>query len=512
DKTFALLLETHTFHARPTKVSLWAVQYFVPMRLDPTPTKEDFMAHMRSKHPQIKKRSEVIWDQIMNVFYKRDPATLSALTSVAAVDEFIAAFEDDKEADPTAVLVTTVPPSVGPSTSSNARSNTSTTSSSSSSRLSIRAVENMKAEFERNYSDFKGESWILSSGSNVDEVVRRHVETLGKESPLHSFVVDVPETIIDLFDDPKDKEELKLVLIERAGEKPSPICQEELQYLRWYEGPPEKVERKLEKGWSKPRAPAGEQPLEKNKRQTIHMALHLLFAVYQRHHFELPSAASESFYLQILWGFIPMIFMSDKTLNYHPAEVHSQASLLRKNKNRKIESMAKQAVGRKVDGLVLSSSTMLELCVIEAANKDVGPSGSKALHDTKKLAKVLKDTFDAVCARCKEDIDQKLVVFGARIAGPSITFLSLRKRQGRFYQLVDEGTVTLPSRWDGSTTMTILAVIASVMALHKRVAEMATKVVAWTTPSLGSLANPSPHHDTPQTLTTPPGSPRLSRQ
>ncbi|KAF9430025.1 hypothetical protein BGZ94_008622 [Podila epigama] len=97
DNTFALLLEKHALNARLTKVDLRAVQYFVRMRMSPTPRKEDFMVHIRRKHTQSKNRSEAIGDKIKKVFCDRDPATLLALRSVAAVDEFIEAFEDDKE-------------------------------------------------------------------------------------------------------------------------------------------------------------------------------------------------------------------------------------------------------------------------------------------------------------------------------------------------------------------------------------------------------------------------------
>ncbi|KAF9165745.1 Cysteine protease atg4 [Actinomortierella ambigua] len=87
---------------------------------------------------------------------------------------------------------------------------------------------------------------------------------------------------------------------------------------------------------------------------------------------------------------------SKVSLLYRLAEVHSQASTLRKNGHCKAEGIETQAVGQKVDGLIVSSSTMLELCVIKAANKDVGQNGTKALSDTRKIANELKNTFDCV--------------------------------------------------------------------------------------------------------------------
>ncbi|KAF9165747.1 hypothetical protein DFQ26_009429 [Actinomortierella ambigua] len=311
----------------------------------------------------------------------------------------------------------------------------------------------------------------------------------------------MPSTIIGLFDDHRDKVVLKEVLVTRAGERQKVISAAEEEYLRLYDEEPSKVEERLSRGWQSVGAPEG-QALEERQRGPIQMALHLIFLVYQRHHFELPQSASESFYLQILWGFLPNLFLSESSLYYRSGEVHSQASALRKHCHRKAEGTEEQAVGRKVDGLILASSTMLELCVIEAA-----------LSDTGKMAKVLKDTFDCVCAKANKDKDvvNQLVVFGARISGPSMTLYSMRKRQGRFYQLAEDGTVTFPSLWDGSTTMGILTIIASVLTLRKRVAEMAKKVTAWTALSFEPL-DTSNLPDMPPTLTTPCSSPRLSPQ
>lgn len=125
--------------------------------------------------------------------------------------------------------------------------------------------------------------------------------------------------------------------------------------------------------------------------------------------------------------------------------MHSQAYELRKNKDRRAERTTKQAVGRKVDGRVVFTSTLLELCVLEAARKDPGPNGTKAHSGTRKIAKVLKDSFDTICARTNSDISSLLAVYGIRIAGASMTFYSMRRRLGRFYQMANDGTVSFPA-------------------------------------------------------------------
>ncbi|KAF9921357.1 hypothetical protein BGZ65_010417 [Modicella reniformis] len=61
----------------------------------------------------------------------------------------------------------------------------------------------------------------------------------------------------------------------------------------------------------------------------------------------------------------------------------------------------------------------LELGAMEAAKQDIGPNGTKALSDTRKLSKVLKDMLDMIHARVIVDMSQ-LATFGLRISGRSV--------------------------------------------------------------------------------------------
>ncbi|KAF9110064.1 hypothetical protein BGX30_008114, partial [Mortierella sp. GBA39] len=63
-------------------------------------------------------------------------------------------------------------------------------------------------------------------------------------------------------------------------------------------------------------------------------------------------------------------------LQYKHAEYNSTSSVLRKNIDRKRGK--RQAVGQKADGMILGTSTGLEICVLEAAKKDNGPRSTKA--------------------------------------------------------------------------------------------------------------------------------------
>ncbi|KAF9582764.1 hypothetical protein BGW38_010792, partial [Lunasporangiospora selenospora] len=68
-------------------------------------------------------------------------------------------------------------------------------STGSSDSLSSEVVRQLGLEFSINFNDYLGTSWLLSSGTNVDETIRRYTMTQRAESSLHSFVVDD----VDLF-------------------------------------------------------------------------------------------------------------------------------------------------------------------------------------------------------------------------------------------------------------------------------------------------------------------------
>ncbi|KAF9167749.1 hypothetical protein DFQ26_003333 [Actinomortierella ambigua] len=384
----------------------------------------------------------------------------------------------------------------------------SSSSSSSNSTLSEGAISKMRSEYDTNFAAFKGEPWNLASGTCVDDIVGQYVCGLIKESALHSFVVDFPTTVINLFQSPEDKEALSKVLMKKGwGAKLTNPAEE--AFVRRYNKEPAKVVEVLSHGWSVAGEGDDAQVPDTLFCQSVHLALHHIYVVYSNHQFTLPEKAPESFYVHTLWGFIGMLFLQDKNFSFRTGEAHSYASFLRKNKGRKPEESVRQAVGRKVDGLVISRSAALELCVMEAASKDAGPFDTKALGDTRKISKVLKDSFDAICAKATKDISSELAVFGLRIAGRSLTFYAMRRLQGRLYQLCTDGTVSFPLQWDESTSMTILTIVASMIALRKRVSDMNDKVKEWVGLSF-EILDASDRTSPPSTLTTPPGSPRLS--
>lgn len=115
-------------------------------------------------------------------------------------------------------------------------------------------------------------------------------------------MVDLPTVIIDLFSDPEDKAALTDVLVKREGERAKLVSTMEEAYLHLYDNGPAKVKEMLSQGW-KSVCKTEKEVQEEVFRESIHLALHHIYVVYRNNYFKLSEEASESFYLQTLWGF-----------------------------------------------------------------------------------------------------------------------------------------------------------------------------------------------------------------
>ncbi|KAG0220940.1 hypothetical protein BGW42_008531, partial [Actinomortierella wolfii] len=252
----------------------------------------------------------------------------------------------------------------------------------------------MRDEFSKNYSAFKGEAWTLASGMVVDEIIAERTKLLQYETALHSFIIEDTEAILDLFPDGTDKAEVKAALEQSPEKHTMCLSDEELQYLALYDKPPSQLRDILANGYANMPVPDGLVLPDQGLREIIHHCLQHLYLIYRKENFVLPLAQTESWYVNRLWSIIGIIFDSDAELSYQPGETISHASTLRKNKGRSFDQ--RQLVGRRTDGLIIASDTRLEVCVLEAAKKDVGSTSTKALNDTRKLAKSMKDMHDLI--------------------------------------------------------------------------------------------------------------------
>lgn len=293
------------------------------MRLNPRPNVEGYLAHVQTAHPRAKAKFGTVWNRLKEYFSSSDGTTYSDIEEMANVQALVEAFQAERyiqhdepiqpESDTAPAPVISDPSTASPSTtrSRTSKSTTSSGSSSSNSTLSAGAIMRMKIEYDQNFAACQGDSWKLPSGACVDDIVAEYVRTLNKESALHSFVIDLPAIIIDLFSDPEDKAVLTEVLVKREGERAKLVSTTEEAYLRLYDNEPAKVKEMLSQGWQSVCETEDEVP-EEAFRESIHLAMHHIYGVYRNNQFKLPEEASESFYLQTLWGFLTLSFCATR--------------------------------------------------------------------------------------------------------------------------------------------------------------------------------------------------------
>ncbi|KAG0286561.1 hypothetical protein BGZ96_009355 [Linnemannia gamsii] len=515
DATFQELLAKGIFSGRPTTVERAAIAYIAQMRLVPSPEPGDFTKHIRRTHPHAIIAIARVWHQLKEYFGGDKDIDYSYLEGLTNIPDLVSAFENAPYID------TDEPLAAGeatPGTSSPQarRSFTRTRSSKSSGKsstgsLSPAALQSMRARFNRNFDLYAGESWILPSGGSLDDLLATYIGTLTRESALHSFIIEDFAVALELVADDADKGALEAALKKRKEEALPELAKVERDYLEVFNRKPEDVKTLLRNGLSNLTPSSGMSQLpDEDFCDNVFYAMEHIYKGYAQRNLSIPNKQSESWYLGMVWGFFGLFMGVKDCLDYQPGEICLQASSWRKNKGRSLES--KHIMGRKVDGVVFASASRLELCVVEAAKIDNGSTGTKALSDTMKLAKSMKDMSDLIRSKSSSDIRDELVTFGIRFSGATITIYTLRQRCGRFYQFTCVANVVLPARWlpKGTNTKGIILVVTLLMQLKAAMVEMAEKVANWTS---GAVLLPDAAENGDQwasTLTTPCASPRLS--
>ncbi|KAF9345953.1 hypothetical protein BGX34_004330, partial [Mortierella sp. NVP85] len=375
----------------------------------------------------------------------------------------------------------------GRSSRASSRSRTSNNSISSGfTTLSPNQLNLMHDLFRMNFLNFRGECWTLPSKTNFDEVVFGSTRSLKHESPILSFVIDNPTQIMQLFPNPEDKKELRQVMIERATESLPTLSSAETDLLEIYNKDPADLEDLFaKKGWCVVGEGLKEKPSEEFQR-IVFEAVHQILKVYRSQRMALPPAPQESWIVHSLWGFLGETFQVPLSIEYHPAEYHCQASAIRRNLHH--PQGTRRSVGHEVDGIAVAVSRNVELLVVEAAKKDEGQSVTKAVDDNLKICKLTKDMQDFIKTKAARNVREEITTFGIQISGARASFFSLRQRRGRFYQLCQEGSGTLPAVWaDQVDTQCILRVLATVLIFRKTLLSAAEDIARCLTgPIVGS--------------------------
>ncbi|KAG0255943.1 hypothetical protein DFQ27_006000 [Actinomortierella ambigua] len=497
------------FGQQPLKHEYRALDYLASaMSLpEPVPNVADYLAYLKATYPEAPASGVArTWSTLKRYFgdAETDHSAVADLIDVKSLARAFGEAPDITISDWTTELATSSdpppqdpapamrpPPMVVPraATSASTRSagvpsslppsdSNGTSSGSSSTKITPGQALAMKRLFDGNFREFGGDSWSLSSGAVVDDRLHSVIKDLSYESPLHSFVIESVDTVLRLFEDEKDRDEIKSTLITGRSEGLPALTPAELAFLQLYNLPPADLDNFLStRGWSSVGDALGEKPSVEFQTVAHDCVTHLL-RTYQQNGMTFPGQPSEAWFSHMLWGFLPRALSCHLVLEYKPGEVTSEASAQRRRKQQ--VSGNRQTTGHKVDGLVVFSDLSLEICYMEAAKNDGGANTTKCLHDTKKLMKLMKDGHDLIREKAEQNIRSRLATFSIRISGPTVTIFSLHQCPGRFYQSVEEYTKSLPRVWKAHGTTTVLAIIARILRLRKALMIMAASVSTWT--------------------------------
>ncbi|KAG0221882.1 hypothetical protein BGW41_006432 [Actinomortierella wolfii] len=503
------------YKGRTSKFRARVVDYLVQIRNTLAPRPDDFIAFIRASHPAVKAAIVMKeWQRTTEFFDGDIRRDYSAVAPLINVPELVAAFRTapdfDAEylelacmsplphsavarADSQSSSLSFESPDQGAqrrsrSSTCSGGSNSSSRSSSSVRHLTRTQVTRMQSFYQKNFHQFKGSEWVLPSGAIVYQVLFGIARNMSFESPLHSFVIETPAALLGLFPDPIDQDELRKVLIERAGEELPALSPVEMVFVELFNKAPADLEKLFaQQGWRTVGASLAEKPSDEFQ-CLVFECMFLLLNVYRGNRMALPQVLSQPFVVHRLWGFLAQALHSPRRIEYQPGEYHSQASVHRRRLDHSYESQ--QVVGHMVDGAVIAASKNLELLVIKAAKNDQGPNVTKAQDDRMELCKLTKDMHDLIRSKANRDVRELLATFGIQLSGVTATFFTLRQRRGRFYQLCCEWSESLPYVWtDQTETQCIIDVLTKVLATRKALLSMAKDIGIFTASSHGVSTN-----------------------
>ncbi|KAF8923804.1 hypothetical protein BGZ58_002500 [Dissophora ornata] len=417
---------------------------------------------------------------------------------------------DQETANPRVPSPSPVSSSAAPTSSSTPSSGASTPSSTSStskpvpdtsatssgvSSLSPGAISRMRSDFERNFRD--GESWILKSGTDFDAILHRYTMTLKVETALHSFIWDQRNNrLLELF--PKtDREEVESCFFAKPKKPELPRWKK--QILLEYSLDDASLRNRLRKGWTWKEEEEGpekegeegigsftlepqetqckndqrSQTEEEDFRMAVHCAILEIWRVYQARSAEIHEKQSEAWFALRIWnGLVDGLLGDMKGIKLVRGEKCSTSSSYRKNDGRDLDT--RKAMGRKIDGIFASRLSKVEYGAIEVGKDDEGYSGSKALVDARKLAKLSKDMLDHLLKSCTRpgQVTMDIEVLGLLQSGLHIEFLSLVKTRGRYCIFRRESSFTIPKSLKNKGINTILLLIKELLVLGERLRQV----------------------------------------
>ncbi|KAF9920184.1 hypothetical protein FBU30_010027 [Linnemannia zychae] len=508
-------LTIKVFNHRPSGHEKYAAQYIARMCKSPVPSPnvKGFVDFFSIEYPSAFQSSIArTWNKLKDHFSNENNIDFADIQDHINVNGLISAFAAaprmseassvssnmSSQSRSAPIRITRTRGSSGENSSSNSSTGKS---SSSGSQLSTETVLKMRTLFQKNFEAYDGDAWELPSGATLDDLLAAQIEALPYESSLHSFVIEDAKSTMQLAADEKDRVLLKKVLVDRSEEHLPGLTEPETEFLKKYNLPPTDLWKLLAtSGWQTIGSDLETKPDEDFQR-IVHTALLDLLTAYQQVGMEIPTGSTESWYMHVLWHFLGALLSCPRRLEYQPGEVHSSASSHRRNKIRTRDG--RQYIGHKADGIVVSKLSRFELCAIEAAKKENGPNGTKALDDVRKLAKMTKDMHDKIREVATVVIRDRLLTFSIRISALTMTLYTMRQRPGRFYQMCIESSASFPSMWTEENTTVILGVLERILVFRKAMIEMGRQVPQWVSVSIGSSNSDAQEDYRAATMTSP---------
>ncbi|KAF9086653.1 hypothetical protein BGX27_003144 [Mortierella sp. AM989] len=406
-------------------------------------------------------------------------------------------------------------------------------STNSSSRqlsdVDFTSVEMMKAEFAQNFANYKGLSLILTSGVDFDQALFQFVMSFNRQSRLHSFVIG-PEDfarILPLFDDIDSEQLAQLVKQLDSNTDDIPVEDWKIKAINHYRTP-YTVQEVIFNGWNQSFALEGTKPV--GYEAFIKMVFDFMNDVLETYkefgeelvgdEIKLPRGLPERTYLG-LWGiFFRVLSKNCKLVKLSEGEISSTASAIRRNAGRTRDD--RQNGGHKLDAIFyVTRASDAEFGAVEGGKKNENSYGTKYLSDGEKLSKALKDMFDNICTKAVSNrsdvtsLKSTLEVYGFLVSGEKLEFLTLRYFGGRFYMLQKISEHFLPTHLHMDTFAKIRNLLNEFLLIRKRMEESAQSITSYVDGDKGSYKKQNKQefeqYPFPQTLTTPPASPRSKK-
>ncbi|KAI8993530.1 hypothetical protein BDB01DRAFT_331714 [Pilobolus umbonatus] len=233
------------------------------------------------------------------------------------------------------------------------------------------------------YNDIKAEdSWILTSGTVVEDKMRRLVEDSVYEHPVHSLIMDPHDPIWKSYFTQEELEEIASFKRHSLKSIPASLS----QYLSSYD------KQFTAKELFKYAHECVFDPIEEHDKKWIQQSMIHASELFLYRDTLYPNNYSEADVTHNVWSFLYRLF-SDDHIEARLGEICSAASSLARNKNRALEVIEKRSrkiMGARMD--ILFERGAMELGCCEIGKDDVKHVDDKYLNDgLVKLPKSLKD-------------------------------------------------------------------------------------------------------------------------